>query len=101
VNIPGVLSPYARNPAASVAGVKYNIVGHIYSSTQALHFIVRYLSISASKKRIFDYNRWKHEGRDIRLRTTIARGLLTGPSQSIEGVSEGYALYTVCPSKND
>ncbi|KAJ7841247.1 hypothetical protein B0H13DRAFT_1910386 [Mycena leptocephala] len=95
VNIPGVLSPYASNPAASVAGVKYNIVGHIYSSTQALHFIVRYLLISASKKRIFDYNGRKHEGHAIRLRTTIRRGSLTGPSQSIEGVPEGYALYMV------
>ncbi|KAJ7884991.1 hypothetical protein B0H13DRAFT_1889678 [Mycena leptocephala] len=56
MNIPGVLSPYASNPAASGARVKYNIVGHIYSSTQALHLIVRYLSISPSKKSIFDYN---------------------------------------------
>jgi hypothetical protein len=31
-SIPGVLSPYASNPAASVAGVKYKIVGRIYSS---------------------------------------------------------------------
>jgi hypothetical protein len=69
-SIPGVLSPYASNLAASVAGVRYKIVGHIYSSKQAQHFIARYLSISASKKRIFDYDGRKHDGHAIRLRTT-------------------------------
>ncbi|KAJ7321627.1 hypothetical protein DFH08DRAFT_1033568 [Mycena albidolilacea] len=94
-SVPGVLSPYASNPAASVAGVRYKIVGHIYSSKQTQHFIARYLSISASKKRIFDYGGRKHDGHAIRLRTTTTRGSLTGPSQSIEGVPEGYALYLV------
>jgi hypothetical protein len=94
-NIPGVLSPYASNPAASVAGVKYNIVGHVYSSAHAEHFIVRYLSISASKKRVFDYDGWEHEGHAIRRRTTTTRGTLTGPSQSIEGVPDGYVLYAL------
>ncbi|KAJ7315143.1 hypothetical protein DFH08DRAFT_1040237 [Mycena albidolilacea] len=94
-NIPGVLSPYASNPAASVAGVKYNIVGHVYSSAHAEHFIVRYLSISASKKRVFDYDGREHEGHAIRRRTTTTRGTLTGPSQSIEGVPDGYVLYAL------
>ncbi|KAF7339229.1 hypothetical protein MVEN_02000400 [Mycena venus] len=94
-HIPGVLSPYASNPAASVAGVKYNIVGHIYSSTHAQHFIMRYLSISASRKKIFDYNGRKHEGHAIRRRITTIKGTLTGPSQSIEGVPEAYYIYAL------
>lgn len=89
-NIPATLSPYASNPPASVAGVKYSMVGHIYSSVEAQHFIVRYLWISASKKKIFDYDGRKHEGHAIRRRTTSTRGTLTGPSQSIQGVPNGF-----------
>ncbi|KAF7371598.1 hypothetical protein MVEN_00015200 [Mycena venus] len=94
-NIPAILSPYASNPPASVAGVKYSIVGHIYSSIKAKHFIVRYLTIAASKKKVFDYDGMKHEGHSIRDSTTSTRGTLTGPSQSIQGVPAGYLLYVL------
>ncbi|KAJ7884708.1 hypothetical protein B0H13DRAFT_2537126 [Mycena leptocephala] len=94
-DVAGLISPYASNPAASAAGVKYNIVGHIYGSHEKLHFITRYLSTSASKKKIFDYDGREHEGHAIRNRTTAMRGCLTGPSQSLTGIPDGYTLYAV------
>ncbi|KAJ7662529.1 hypothetical protein DFH06DRAFT_1396565 [Mycena polygramma] len=94
-NISGLLTPYASNPAASAAGVKYNIVGHIYCSLASLHFITRYLSIRDTKRRIFDYNGKQHEGHAIRNRATAMRGCLTGPAKSLAGVPEGYMLYAV------
>ncbi|KAF7377270.1 hypothetical protein MSAN_00147300 [Mycena sanguinolenta] len=93
-NIPGSLLPYAANTAASAKGVKYSIVGHIYASTSAAHFIARYLSFSDSKKKIFDYDGRQHEGHAIRNRTTTMRGTLTGPSLSID-LPDGYELYAV------
>ncbi|KAJ7658185.1 hypothetical protein DFH06DRAFT_1407814 [Mycena polygramma] len=92
-NIPSSLSPYANNPSASSSGVKYTIVGHIYCSQAAQHFIARYLTPSG--KKIFDYNGMKHEGHAIRSKVTAVRGSLTGPSRSMAGVPSGYFLYAV------
>ncbi|KAJ6484866.1 hypothetical protein C8R45DRAFT_1147891, partial [Mycena sanguinolenta] len=93
-NIPGSFLPYAASPTATAKRLKYNIVGHIYASIDAAHFIVRYLSVSGSKKKIFDYDGQKHEGHAIRNRGTTMRGTLTGPSLSID-VPDGYELYAL------
>ncbi|KAJ6458365.1 hypothetical protein C8R47DRAFT_1227106 [Mycena vitilis] len=92
-NIPSSLSPYANNPSASSSGVKYTIVGHIYCSQTAQHFIARYLTPSG--KKIFDYDGMRHEGHAIRSKVTAVRGSLTGPSRSMVGVPSGYFLYAV------
>jgi hypothetical protein len=92
-NIPSSLAPYVNNSAALNSGVKYTIVGHIYCSQEAKHFIARYLSPSG--KKIFDYDGMKHEGHAIRNRATALRGSLTGSSRSMLGVPSGYVLYAV------
>ncbi|KAJ7763332.1 hypothetical protein B0H16DRAFT_1254115, partial [Mycena metata] len=94
-SIPGILSPYASNPAASAVGLKYSIVGHVYCHMGDKHFIARYLTVTGLKKKIFDYDGMKHEGHAVRNRTTKMRGALTGPSHSLEGIPKGYLLYAV------
>ncbi|KAK7013291.1 hypothetical protein R3P38DRAFT_3581024, partial [Favolaschia claudopus] len=91
-NIPASIAAYVNNSAASAAGVKYKIVGHVYAGNG--HFIARYISSSTSKPRIFDYDDRKHEGHAIQLRTRKPDGWLTGPSQSID-LPEGYQIYAL------
>ncbi|KAJ7078164.1 hypothetical protein B0H15DRAFT_1001560, partial [Mycena belliarum] len=92
-NIPSSLSPYASNPAASNAGVKYTVVGHVYCNKAVKHFIARYLSTTG--KKVFDYDGMKYEGHAVRNRATAMRGSLTGSSRAMLGVPSGYQLYAV------
>ncbi|KAK7050742.1 hypothetical protein R3P38DRAFT_2764006 [Favolaschia claudopus] len=91
-DIPATIAPYVGNAAASTAGLKYSIVGHVYGGEVYSHFTARYVSTSGAKRRIFDYNDMKHDGHAIQRSTKSFAGSLTGPSRSIK-MADNYQLY--------
>ncbi|KAF8171257.1 hypothetical protein K438DRAFT_1773382 [Mycena galopus ATCC 62051] len=80
------LYPFPKDSAASACGVRYSIASHVYSSSAASHFIVRYCSSQGGKTRIFDYNGRKHEGHAILQSATTVKGVLIGPSDLLKDI---------------
>ncbi|KAJ7616049.1 hypothetical protein FB45DRAFT_1035209 [Roridomyces roridus] len=97
-DIPSSLSPLGETFAQPSSGVKYNIVAHVYTNyTPALgsnsHFIARY--INADGPQIFDYDGMKNRGHAKERKSAQLPQRLTGPSNKLVGVPQGYRLVAV------
>ncbi|KAJ7141724.1 hypothetical protein C8R43DRAFT_1131342 [Mycena crocata] len=92
-DIPQSLYPLPSNAAASAHRVKYSITSHLYCSPDTLHFTARYLSCHGGQNHIFDYDGMKNAGHSVRRPTKTLKGSLTGPSNLLVGIPEGYFLY--------
>ncbi|KAF8145746.1 hypothetical protein K438DRAFT_1781660 [Mycena galopus ATCC 62051] len=87
--------PSPKDSAAISRGVRYTVASHVYSSSTASHFIVRYCSFQGGKTRIFDYDDRKHEGHAILHPATTLNGVLTGPSDRLKDLPQGYQLQKI------
>ncbi|KAJ7854288.1 hypothetical protein B0H14DRAFT_2579929 [Mycena olivaceomarginata] len=89
-NIPKSLAAYANKPTACAHGVNYTIAAHLYTNPSESHFIARY---SSDMTHVYDYDRREHDG-DAVFNVANMKSL-TGLSDSIAGIPDGYHLTAV------
>jgi hypothetical protein len=78
---------YVNKPTVCAHGVNYTIAAHLYTNPSESHFIARYSSD------IYDYDRQEHDGNATFNVANIKS--LTGLSDSIAGIPDGYHLTAV------
>jgi hypothetical protein len=89
-NIPKSLAAYANNPTARAHGVNYTIAAHLYTNPSESHFIARY---SSDMTHVYDYDGREHDGNAVFNAANMKS--LTGLSDSIAGIPDGYHLTAV------
>lgn len=94
-DIPGTLYPYRNKPTVSTHRVKYSITSHLYFNSTIRHFIARYSLNTGNKTRIFDYDGMRHEGHAVLHPSNTLKGTLTGPTDHLRDIPDGYVLYAL------
>ncbi|KAJ7574690.1 hypothetical protein C8J56DRAFT_1064368 [Mycena floridula] len=87
--------PATLNPLPGSNDMIYDIVGRIFFSPQAGHFISRTVHIQSGESSIYEYHGMKNNGRRSLLsRATLKTGII-GSNNTLKRVPEGYRMYAV------